>query len=269
MKLIVTADDFGLSEGINDGIVGASLNGIVTRTSLVANGPAFDHAVSLAREHENLRVGVHLTLVGAKPVSNPVRIQSIVRPHDTDFYANYKQFLVRYLLNRISLHDVRVEFEAQMEKVSSTGLNINHLDSHQHLHMLPGIFTIVVALARRYGIGKIRFPRCRITGSMSAKEALLTVLCGINRRSLAGTFEFTDCCFGLAESGNLRKSDLLRFMSHRNCGSAEVIAHPGHVDEGYRTRYGHWRYRPEQEYAALTDQEVKDSLRIKGGELIF
>jgi hopanoid biosynthesis associated protein HpnK len=269
MRLIVTADDFGLSEGINQGIIDCSRNGIVTRASLIANGPSFDHAVSLAKQHKELRIGVHLTLIEEKPVSNPERIRSIVRTHDANFYANYKQLIIRYFLNRVNPHEIYIEFEAQIEKILNAGLSINHVDSHQHLHMLPGIFSIVVTLAKKYGIRKIRFPCCRISRSNSVKETLVTLLGSINKSKLDGSFELTDYCFGLAESGNLHKNDLLRLISDGNCNTVEIIAHPGYADKSYRARYGYWMYKPEQEFAALTDQDVKNTVRSKGVELIF
>ena len=128
-KLIVTADDFGLTEGINQGKYDACSKDIVTRTSIIANGTAFDHAVSLAKKNQGLTVGVHLTLMEEKPVSSPDTVKSLVAGNGR-LLKNYKAFVSQYLLRKINLDEVTDEFEAQIQKILNSGITTNHIDSH-------------------------------------------------------------------------------------------------------------------------------------------
>ena len=154
-RLIVNADDFGLHAAVNHGIRDAYSGGIVTSTSLMAVGAAFDEAVAIARDCPELGVGVHLTLVGARPVASAVA--SLVDGKG-DFCASYPVFLRRYLQGTIRRDEVARELAAQIEKVTQAGIRPTHLDSHQHLHVVPGISAIVLDLARRFAIPAVRIP---------------------------------------------------------------------------------------------------------------
>jgi len=146
-KIIVHADDFGLSEKVNEGILYAHREGILTSTSIMACGPAFDHAVHLIKEVDSLDIGVHLTAIEERPLLSPLYIPSLVTKEGR-FYPHAKHFLKNYLLGRISLEEVRLEFTKQIEKILDSGIDITHIDSHQHIHILPGIFKITVSLAK-------------------------------------------------------------------------------------------------------------------------
>ncbi|MDZ7343958.1 MAG: ChbG/HpnK family deacetylase, partial [candidate division KSB1 bacterium] len=158
VKIIVHADDFGLTEKINDGILWAHRYGILTSTSIMANGQAFAHAVALARAAPRLDVGVHLTLIEERPLLDPHEIPTLVGA-EGKFHAHAIQFTRRYIAGRINLMEVAKELEAQVEKILSAGLNPTHLDSHQHVHMLPGVSRVAVALGRKYGIPAMRVPK--------------------------------------------------------------------------------------------------------------
>src|SRR5881296_625665 len=119
-RLIVHADDFGLSERINDGIVQAHRHGIVTSTSIMANGEAFAHAVALAQSAPTLDLGIHLTLIEERPVVSPAELPSLVDAAG-GLHPHAIQFCQRYFSGRINLKEVRKELEAQVEKVLATG----------------------------------------------------------------------------------------------------------------------------------------------------
>ncbi|MBI5308075.1 MAG: ChbG/HpnK family deacetylase, partial [Planctomycetes bacterium] len=125
-KLIVCADDFGLTEGVNEGIVDAYRKGIVTRTSIIANGRAFDHAVLSAKKNEGLKVGIHLTLVEEVPVDQRKKNNSLTGPNGK-FPLDYKAFLVRYIYRKINPNEVYLEWESQIRKALGSGLEINHI----------------------------------------------------------------------------------------------------------------------------------------------
>ncbi len=151
----MNADDLGLSSAINAGILQAHIHGIVTSTSIVASGQAFDEGVELANQHPSLGVGVHLTLVEENSVSQNV---PSLAPHEV-LPATYGQLVKNVLAGRIRLSDIEKEFRAQIEKCLLAGLNPTHLDSHQHTHALPLIFPIAIRIANDYRITGIRIPR--------------------------------------------------------------------------------------------------------------
>ncbi len=157
-RLIVNADDFGLHTLVNEGILEGHNHGCISSTSIMASGLAFDEAVLLAKQTPTLGVGVHLTLVGAEQtVCPPADIPSLV--NDTgQLAASYGQFLPRYFSGQIRLAEISRELTAQIEKVLESGLPITHFDSHQHMHVVPGIDDIVIELARRYQVTAVRIP---------------------------------------------------------------------------------------------------------------
>src|SRR5688500_6981704 len=142
--LIVTADDVGLDPGMTEGAIRAHREGIVTACSIVANGAAFEDAVSRLREVPSFEVGVHLALVDERPLT-------AIR-----FPKKYTSFVPLYLARIIGIATIERELRAQIERVLATGLRVTHLNGHQHLHLLPRIFRVVVQLAREYGIGYVR-----------------------------------------------------------------------------------------------------------------
>src|SRR4030065_94425 len=211
-KLIVTADDFGLTKGINEGIIDAHRKGIVTRTSKIANGETFEHAVLLSKQNKDLKVGVHLTLVAESPINRPDTIKSLIGP-DEKLLINYKSFLNRYILRKINLNEVYIEWESQIQKVLNSGVVINHIDSHQHLHMLPGIFKETLDLAYKYKIKKIRMFHHDIINIRNFKELVLTFLSGINKRKIKYSgITYPDNFRGLKHSGNIDESNILKLL---------------------------------------------------------
>ena len=146
--LIVNVDEFGLTEGINEGIIQAHKYGIVTDTTMLPNMWAFDDAVELAREHDDLAVGVHLNLTYGGPILPPERVPSLVNKNG-QFYRR-APFLRRLVLGKIDLAEVAAEFRAQVQKVKKAGIEPSHLDSHESIYMHPAIFHILLPLAREH-----------------------------------------------------------------------------------------------------------------------
>jgi predicted glycoside hydrolase/deacetylase ChbG (UPF0249 family) len=138
VRLIVNADDFGISEAVNRGIVEAHERGIVTSTSIMATGAKFEHAVELARLRPSLAVGVHLVLTEHRPLIGASAAASLVRS-DGSFEPHLRQLLKRRLRGRVSIAEVRRELDEQIRRVRAAGIAISHLDGHQHVHVLPGI----------------------------------------------------------------------------------------------------------------------------------
>ena len=236
-KLIVTADDVGLHRGMTDGAIRAHEQGIVTACSIVANGVAFDDAVSRLRAVPKLEVGVHLTLVEERALTTGLAMPK-----------NYKRFILS------PARDVEPELRAQIEKVLASGLRVTHLNSHQHLHMLPRIFAIVARLADEY---RIRYVRRVNDRGGNARPMAMAALNWLGRRA-KGRNDFT---IGVAEAGHL--NDLERLFDSVD-GVTELVTHPGVAVNAYP----HWNYEWDEETRALCDPSLRDALARRGIELI-
>src|SRR4029453_17080244 len=147
-------DDFGLTAGVNAGIVEAHEHGVLGSASLMVTAPAWEDAVAPAKATPNLDVGVHLTLVEERPVLPPERIPSLV--HNGRFWPSHRAVGTRWLQGRGGADEVQAELTAQLERFEATGLVASHLDGHQHLHLLPGVFAWVASAARLRGIRLVR-----------------------------------------------------------------------------------------------------------------
>jgi hopanoid biosynthesis associated protein HpnK len=271
-KLIVHADDFGLSEKVNEGIIEAHRNGIVTSASIMANGVAFEQAVELCNSTPTLDVGVHLTLVEEKPLSDKRDIPSLVDKSGF-FYNRAAAFIRRYLLSNVSFDEVRYELDLQVRKVVASGLEVTHLDGHQHIHMLPRISLIVGQLARKYNIPAVRYPREKLKNYMFKEQGglpriiQLVVLNAFCRMSDVGNVKRPNYFVGFFYGGQLNKKNLQKIIENLPSDDiCELMCHPGLSDAG--SSYHHWRYNWQEELNALTDPEIKDLLRKTGVKLI-
>ena len=271
-QLIVHADDFGITEAANEGIVRAHREGIVTSTSLMAPGAAFEHAIRLSRLTPELDVGIHLTLVEEKPLLPPQTIPSLVT-ESGHFFNHATTFMKHYLQGRIRMEEVYRELDAQIAKVKNQGIPFSHLDSHQHVHMLPRVRQVVIELARKYGIRAMRRPREPLRGYMLKKWKnysripqllVLNTLCRLaGNRDIPGAEHFAGFYYG----GNLNKKNLLNVLRNLpSTGTCELMCHPGNADPD--GRYGHWGYHWGEELNALIDPDVFVLLRRRDIELI-
>lgn len=274
-RLIVNADDFGLHEAVNRGIHKAHVDGIVTSASLMAGGSAFAGAVEIAQGCPGLGVGVHLTLVGGRPISAVHRISSLLDGQG-NFFASYPLFLFRYLKGDICLNEVEYELNAQLEAVFSAGISPTHLDSHQHLHVVPGISGIVLRLARNYGIRCLRIPAeplCFLGGlpfcpGRLAGRTGLTILARIfQRQAVRAGFSVTRCFFGMLAGGRMNEEYLTTILHSLPEGDSEIMVHPGEDDEALAAEYS-WGYRWGGELQALCAESVLSEIRRRNIRLI-
>ncbi|HYO16108.1 MAG TPA: ChbG/HpnK family deacetylase, partial [Thermoanaerobaculia bacterium] len=148
--LVVTADDVGLHPGMTLGALEAHDRGIVTAVSVAANGRAFEHAVDLLKDRPKLDVGIHLTLVGERPLSPPDRISTLLGG-DGALLPAFPAFVRRAVLGGIDRGHLERELRAQIERLLGTGLTVVHANGHQHLHVWPGVLEVVLKLAAEYG----------------------------------------------------------------------------------------------------------------------
>ena len=157
-KLIINADDFGIAEDINRGIIECYTQGAVTDISLLAVGASSDHAANLAKTYNIGELGVHLALTGYfKAASQAGKASSLVDKSGR-FPKGYLSFLAKFYSGQVKKSEIYEEFKAQILKIKKMGFIITHLDSHQHIHIAPEILKIIIRLAREEGINYIRFP---------------------------------------------------------------------------------------------------------------
>jgi predicted glycoside hydrolase/deacetylase ChbG (UPF0249 family) len=268
LKLIVNADDFGVAEAVNRGIVEAHERGIVTSTSLMATAPAFEHAVALARRCPRLAVGVHLTLTDQRPLTElPALVTAggTLPPHTT-------QLLQRALRKRLPLTDIRRELDAQIRRVRAAGIDISHLDGHQHVHVLPGVATVVAELAASHGNLPVRYPAERVRGYMLrsarharrvAEQAALRLFCARSPlRGLRRSDDFVGFYFG----GRLDEANLETVLGTLpGTGTVELMCHPGAED---MRPIGDWEYAWAAERNALTSPRIRELVAARGMQLV-
>ncbi len=272
LRLIVHADDFGLSERVNDGVLDAHLNGILTSASVMVSAPAFEHAVRLSKEHPSLDIGLHLTLIEERPLLDPALVPSLVDETGC-FHKHITVFAKRYMQGLINLDEVRLELEAQVRKAIDAGLVLSHFDSHQHVHMLPGILRVAQDLAAKYSIPAMRMPREDIRPYMLkspaglARVAQLFVLNLFCRRGRRGFGTHTDHFAGFYFGGKLDTSALQMVVSALpRSGTCELMCHPGEDDPSSGRL--HWGYAWESELTALKQEAIAEQLRARGVKLI-
>ncbi len=159
-RLIVNADDFGLTAGVNRAIVEAHTRGIVTSSTLMANGRAFDDAVRLAKTVPQLSVGCHVVLIDGEPVLDAKRLPSITSAHSSAdrFRDDLKSFAIRALAGRLDSGEIEAEASAQIRKLQSSGIGVSHLDTHKHTHLFPAVLRPLLGAARACGVRAIRNP---------------------------------------------------------------------------------------------------------------
>jgi hopanoid biosynthesis associated protein HpnK len=262
-RFIVNADDLGLAECINTGIIKAFTDGIVTSASLMANGSAFEHAVALIKAYPSLAIGVHIVLVEEFPVCGSDEIPSLINGNGR-LYKDYKAFLWRMITKRISLDDVKTEMRAQIEKILNAGIKLTHVDSHQHLHVYPPILHIVLQLAKEYGIQRIRMPYDNMKiGSIA--QRVLRFLAGVGKKHvLRSGLQTTDAFFGVGCSGHLTQDYIINVLKNLPEGIAELMCHPGDENNELRNKYRHWGFCWQGELDALMSKSVKEIFKAEG-----
>jgi hopanoid biosynthesis associated protein HpnK len=275
--LILNADDFGLTRGVNEGIARAHRDGILTSTTLMANGAAFDHAVDLARATPSLGVGCHLVLVGGKSVSPPHTIPSLA---DSEGFlpASLADLVGRLSAGRLRGADVEREARAQIEKILAAGISPTHFDTHKHTHVLPPVFDVLGRVAQQFGISRVRKPIERLRHSWpSARHRPKQVLGASAVRAIAPRFralldkyhfKSPDHFLGLAATGAIGTHALRRLIDALPQGSTEIMLHPGICDADLAQTGSRLQRERELELEALLDSGVRDAVSRHGIRLI-
>ena len=269
-QLIVNADDFGYTRGVNRAILEACREGVVTSTSLLANGAAFEDAVEAAASEPRLDVGCHLNFIEGKPVSPPERIPHLLGK-DGRFLPAWRLAL-RLTLGLVPEGEIEQEAAAQMEKLLQAGVRVSHVDTHKHTHTHPAVARGIARAARRLGIGWIRRPfENFLPGSarkLSAKRLLvgsLNLLArSFERRMAALDMAMPDHFTGIVLTGRLTRQEFGEALAALPPGVTEVMCHPGYCDaelDGAPTRL---RRERELERETVSDGTWRAVVRDRG-----
>lgn len=248
--LVVNADDFGLSKGISDGILEALQKKWVSDVSMVANGEAFDYAVSLLKREDIASCGVHLCFIDKEsPLTDA---PGFLLDHGR-FLTNRYKLLFRSLLKRREfLGFLERELRAQIKKVKDSGLQVSHLDGHQHLHIFPGISEIVIKLCVEYDVPFVRLPWA---DRFSPASSVMNFLSRRMKRLAALHAVDSPVTLGFDTSGHLSRADVTHYLERIDRSSEsffELITHPGFGDSETIRKYSHWGYSWDAEQEALS-----------------
>jgi chitin disaccharide deacetylase len=276
-RLIVSGDDFGMSAGVNAGIITAHRHGILTNASLMVNGSACQQAVELAGETPTLSVGLHLVLVQGYATAAPASVPGLVDAAGL-FRTNSVAAGLRYFFVPALRAQLEREICAQLEKYLALGLPLSHVDGHLNIHMHPSILAILLRVAPRYGIRAMRLPRepwpislrldRRERGRMMGEAIIFRSLSRYAAPRLAAQgIRHPEQLFGLHQSGHLDERYALGVLNALPAGVTEIYSHPARIDEEARR----WRppeYEGDAEEAALTSPSVRNAIEAAAIELV-
>lgn len=264
-RLIVNADDFGRSHSINDAVIRAHREGVLTTASLMVNEPDCAEAVALAKETPNLGVGLHLTLLMGRSALPPEKIPGLVNKQN-EFSNNPVAVGMKYFFQRDLREQLRAEIHEQFARFRQTGLPLDHVNGHLHMHLHPVVFNILMQDAEQLGIRHFRFTREPFWMDMPlakgqrlyrASHALI-YLCLSQRaksRLLENKIRHTQRVFGLLQNARVEESYILKLLNILPSGDSELYSHPS-LD-----KFKH-------EFDALVSPRVKEKIQQRGIQLI-
>lgn len=263
-QLVVNADDFGFTRDVNQGIIEAHRQGILTATTLMANGDAFDDAVRLARENPDLDVGVHLVLIGGGALA----------ARGSELPRTVPRLLAAIASRRIHIYD---ELAAQVRRILDTGLALTHIDTHKHTHLAPAVLDAVARVAEEFGIPWVRrpfdLPLTAVRGGAPWLKRVISDSLGLQRarfhRVLARHHcRTTDHFAGFQITGRFRTDELVALIRALPEGSTELMCHPGRATGELQRARTRLKESREQELAALIAPETRRALAESGVELV-
>lgn len=269
-KLIVTADDFGLSPEHNQGIIKSHIEGIVTSTALLINAPSTQEAIDLAKKNPSLEIGLHLAFVESYACHCPSSLNRKIRyfPEHANLPANFQEFIPRYLLQKYSLLDLEREIRSQIELFLKHFSEIPFLNGTQHLHLFPKILNIILKCHRDYPILAIRNPYSMIRLRNSYQRFIpskVMEFLAFNAKYLLQEHSIftTDYFSGFYEAGSLNFNDILMLLNNMPHGTTELMVHPAFHNQSLRDNkllnYNEFNWQSELD--ASTNNAVLSSLK--------
>lgn len=278
-RLIVNADDFGLTSGVNRAIIEGNQSGIITSATLMANARASESAIDLAMAQPALKTGCHVVLIDGVPLTKSL---PTLANGSQRFRTSLKQFALAAIRGQIAAEEIQQEVEAQIRRIQSRGVTLTHVDSHKHTHMFPQVLRPALRAAKACGIRAIRnpfeplrsWPAGMVLGSpgiwlRSAGVMAFQMFAADFRRALKEEgMVSTDGTVGIAVTGMLDQQKLLRILAALPDGTWELVCHPGYSDSDLQAVGTRLTKSREIELSALTSAETKKLLAHQQIELI-
>jgi hopanoid biosynthesis associated protein HpnK len=279
--LILNADDFGYTTGVNEGIVRAHRDGILTSATLMANGPAFDDAVERAKTNPKLGIGCHLVLTGGFSVAPKEEIPSLADA-DGRLPLSLGALVARVSLGSVRTKEIETELRAQLEKIRRAGIELTHVDTHKHTHVHPRVMGSIGRVAREFGITRVRNPienvgdswrtarseHAPLVGNMAASLAVRVVGSWFNSLARKYGLRSPDHFLGLAVTGRLSPAALCRLIDTVPEGRTEIMLHPGILDAGLVKSASRLQQQRQTELDGLLSAESRRGVEANGIRLI-
>lgn len=283
-RLIVNADDFGFTRGVNAGILRAFQSGILTSATLMANGEAFDEAVEMALANPGLGVGCHLVAVGGRPVAPPAEIASLVDASGM-LPRTLTDLLKLLMRGHVHVEHIEREFRAQVERLRAAGITLTHLDSHKHSHTQPVVMTALARVAAFFNIRAVRNPfeswrapvitglAARTRRSLYLKQYVMSATVAPRARAFhriarAHGLRAPDFFCGVRLTGLLDAEAVRRIIEGLQDGTTELMCHPGLYDDELESAATRLKRERQREFEALTDESVRRAVGAQGVRLI-
>lgn len=269
-RLIVNADDFGLTAGINRAVAELYDAGAITSATLMANGPAFDNAVAIARARPGLGVGCHIVLTDGTPISHRNSIPSLIGADGKNFRPSVWDFALATLRGKVDPNDIAREAAAQVQRIQRAGIDVTHIDTHKHVHLFPAIAAPLLYIAERARIGAVRNPFEEAwsrgigrPGWLRPLEVRLLHRFRAGFEALpqlrSGAVNTTDGTIGISATGMLDQTTLSAMLEAMPDGVWELVTHPGYNDRDLDAVTTRLRATREIERAALLATFAKTS----------
>jgi hopanoid biosynthesis associated protein HpnK len=260
-RLIINADDFGLTPGVNRAVMELHERRVLTSATLMAGAAATDEAIELALKVPLLGVGCHVVLVDGEPVLPAAGIPSLIDPQTGRFRATPRSFLRQLLLGRIRASEIEAETAAQIALLQRRGLALTHIDTHKHLHMFPAALRPLLRAAQTAGIRAVRNPfepawsRRATPNASLLRRTEVSMLRQLNpafqRIAAEEGFSTTDGALGVLATGTLDEETLRRLLENTPAGTWELVTHPGYNDDDLANAHTWLRQSRETERQAL------------------
>lgn len=268
-RVIINSDDFGLTKGVNKGIIEVIEAGILTSTSVMTNMPYYRDIIPFK---DKIGVGIHLTLTEGKPVLSSVKVPTLVDEHGS--FHDYSVVTKKAVYSTFSTKELAEEFSAQIQKLIDIGIKPSHIDSHESFFKYPFFIPVIKELARAYNIKGIRTyspRRFDFKRLLNPKRSLISVLLLYQKKMwINAGFHVTDKIDSLNKSGLTYQQaikKLKQIMDDLPDGVLEIVVHPGYCN-GDNTPLGGYVYEREAELQALLSKEFKETLVTSGIRLI-
>lgn len=264
--LIVNADDFGMTDGVSTGILRAHRDGVVTSTSALVVGSAFERHASSLRD-SGLSVGAHLALVGEDPPLLSAREIPSLLDRSGRFPLTWQAFVRRGVAGVLDPDDLRRELTAQLDRLRGVGIEPTHLDSHQNLHLWPEVATVLLSLAEARRIGAIRL--CRAGRWNATGLGVRALSSALARRAARSGIAFPEASTNLDDATIGGRSHLVAVidrMAARRVRSAEIVTHLGEEPDSQRARYRS-RFDWPAELQAVCEPAVRRAIEAGGFRL--